>query len=98
MEIKNKLYNFVLLQVLWPSCNVRDLKLWSAVYLGTIETPVGVNDIKPRVSVIDIEASENEEPQGQMTKTRSYGDLIQAQDHTTHLHRRLSDPSISMEK
>jgi myotubularin-related protein 3/4 len=68
------------------------------VYLGTVETPLGISDIKSRVSVIDIEAGENEEPQGQMTKTRSYGDLVQAQDHTTYLHRRLSDPSISIEK
>lgn len=78
---------------------MRDLKLWSAVYLGTVETPLGIDDIKPRVSMIDIEAGDNEEPQGQMTKTRSYGDLLQAQDHTAaHLHRRLSDPSISIEK
>ena len=48
--------------------------------------------------MIDIENGDNEEPQGQMTKTRSYGDLIQAQDHLTRLHRRLSDPSISIEK
>lgn len=53
---------------------------------------------KQRVSMIDIEAGENEEPQGQMTKTRSYGDLIHAQDHVAYLHRRLSDPSISIEK
>lgn len=85
-------------QVLWPSCNVRDLQLWTAVYVGTIETPLDVADIKPQGSLIDIESNGNEELQGQMTKTRSYGDLIQAQDHTTNLHRRLSDPSISMEK
>ncbi|XP_058800817.1 myotubularin-related protein 4 [Phymastichus coffea] len=91
----NHLYSPSKDKVLWPSCNVRDLKLWSEVYLGSMETPLGINDIKP---VIDIETSENEKPQGQMTKTRSYGDLIQAQDHPTHLHRRLSDPSISIEK
>ncbi|XP_011501347.1 PREDICTED: myotubularin-related protein 3 isoform X1 [Ceratosolen solmsi marchali] len=94
----NHLYSPSKNQVLWPSCNVRDLKLWSAVYLGTVKTPLGLSDIKPRVPMIDIEASENEEPLGQMIKTRSYGDLVQAQDHTTYLHRRLSDPSISIEK
>ncbi|XP_031780136.1 myotubularin-related protein 4 isoform X2 [Nasonia vitripennis] len=94
----NHLYSPSKNQVLWPSCNVRDLKLWSAVYLGTVETPIGISDIKPRVSMIDIETGDNEEPQKQMTKTRSYGDLILAQDHTAHLHRRLSDPSISIEK
>lgn len=48
--------------------------------------------------MIDIEGGDNEEPQGQMTKTRSYGDLMHAPDHTAYLHRRLSDPSISVEK
>lgn len=48
--------------------------------------------------MIDSENGENEEPQGQMTKTRSYGDLIRAQDHLARIHRRLSDPSISIEK
>ncbi|XP_063988143.1 myotubularin-related protein 3 isoform X1 [Diachasmimorpha longicaudata] len=82
--------------VLWPNCNVRDLVLWSEVYLGSME--MSPKPDKQRVSVIDIELGENEEPQGQMTKTRSYGDLIQAQDHVAFLHRRLSDPSISIEK
>ena len=78
---------------------MRDLKLWSAVYLGSMETPLGVTDVKLGVSMIDIEANDNEELKGQMTKTRSYGDLMQAQDHSLHLHtRRLSDPSISIEK
>lgn len=68
------------------------------MYVGTIETPLGITDIKPQGSLIDVESTSNEELQGQMTKTRSYGDLVQAQDHTTTVHRRLSDPSISMEK
>lgn len=53
---------------------------------------------KQRVTLLDIEAGETEETQGVMTKTRSYGDLIHAQDHIAYLHRRLSDPSISIEK
>ncbi|KAJ8668071.1 hypothetical protein QAD02_009734 [Eretmocerus hayati] len=94
----NHLYSPTKNQVLWPSVNVRDLKLWSAVYLGTADTPLGIGDMKPPVSMIDIENGENEDLQGQMTKTRSYGDLIQAQDHTALLPRRLSDPSVSIEK
>ncbi|XP_015125043.1 myotubularin-related protein 3 [Diachasma alloeum] len=92
----NHLYSPSKNVVLWPSCNVRDLVLWSEVYLGSME--ISPKPDKQRVSVIDIEPGENEEPQGQMTKTRSYGDLIHAQDHVAFLHRRLSDPSISIEK
>lgn len=94
----NHLYSPLKNQVLWPSYNVRDLVLWSEVYLGSLETTLGVSDIKQRMTMIDIENGENEEPQGQMTKTRSYGDLIHAQDHLTRLQRRLSDSSISIEK
>lgn len=64
-----------------------------------MESSLGVRDDKQRVTMIDIESGENEEPQGQMTKTRSYGDLMHAlPDHAAYLHRRLSDPSISVEK
>ncbi|XP_014219004.1 myotubularin-related protein 3 [Copidosoma floridanum] len=84
--------------VLWPSFNVRDLKLWSDVYLGTVEPYAGTNDSTPRVPVIDIENNDSDELQGQMTKTRSFGDLIQVQDHTSFLPRRLSDPNIAIEK
>ncbi|XP_031369854.1 myotubularin-related protein 3 isoform X2 [Apis dorsata] len=94
----NHLYSPLKNQVLWPSCNVRDLVLWSEVYLGSMECPLGMRDDKQKVTMIDIEGAENEEPQGQMTKTRSYGDLMHTPDHTAYLHRRLSDPSASMEK
>lgn len=63
-----------------------------------MESSLGMTSIKPKVTMLDIEGAENDEPQSQMTKTRSYGDLIHAQDHVAHLHRRLSDPSISIEK
>ncbi|XP_057319209.1 myotubularin-related protein 3 isoform X1 [Microplitis mediator] len=93
----NHLYTPLKNQVLWPKCNVRDLVLWSEVYLGSME--MSPKPDKQRVSLIDIEGADNEEPQhGQMTKTRSYGDLIHTQDHVSYLHRRLSDPSISIEK
>ncbi|XP_043602582.1 myotubularin-related protein 3 isoform X2 [Bombus pyrosoma] len=94
----NHLYSPLKNQVLWPSCNVRDLVLWSEVYLGSMESLLGIRDDKQRVTMIDIEGGENEEPQGQMTKTRSYGDLMHTPDHAAYLHRRLSDPSASVEK
>ncbi|XP_031830267.1 phosphatidylinositol-3,5-bisphosphate 3-phosphatase MTMR4 isoform X2 [Nomia melanderi] len=94
----NHLYSPLEKQVLWPNCNVRELVLWPEVYSGSMESSVGMRDDKQNVAMIDIERGENEEPQGQMTKTRSYGDLMHAPDHTAYLHRRLSDPSISVEK
>lgn len=94
----NHLYSPSKNRVLWPSCNVRDLVLWSEVYLGSMETSLGIGDDKQRVTMIDIEGGESEEPQGQMSKTRSYGDLMHTPDHAAYLHRRLSDPSASVEK
>ncbi|XP_046608282.1 myotubularin-related protein 3 isoform X1 [Neodiprion virginianus] len=94
----NYLYSPSKHQVLWPSCSVRDLVLWSEVYLGSMVTSTGDNKDKQTVGIIDIEGGEGDEPQSQMTKTRSYGDLIHAQDHNVYPHRRLSDPSITLEK
>ncbi|XP_076632772.1 phosphatidylinositol-3,5-bisphosphate 3-phosphatase MTMR4 isoform X1 [Colletes latitarsis] len=93
----NHLYTPLKNEVLWPSCNVRDLVLWAEVYLGSTESSLDIRDDKQRVTMIDIESGESEEPQGQMTKTRSYGDLMHTPDHAAYLHRRLSDPSISVE-
>ncbi|XP_076180922.1 phosphatidylinositol-3,5-bisphosphate 3-phosphatase MTMR4 isoform X2 [Ptiloglossa arizonensis] len=93
----NHLYSPVKNRVLWPSCNVRDLILWSELYLGSMESSLDITDDKQRATMIDIESGESEEPQEQMTKTRSYGDLMHAPDHAAYLHRRLSDPSISVE-
>ncbi|XP_034951437.1 myotubularin-related protein 3 [Chelonus insularis] len=93
----NHLYSPSKNQVLWPKCNVRDLVLWSEVYLGSMEMSLNKPD-KQRVPLIDNENNDKDETHGQMTKTRSYGDLIHPQDHAAYLYRRLSDPSISIEK
>ncbi|KAK9719411.1 FYVE zinc finger [Popillia japonica] len=78
-------------QVLWPQCNVRDLKLWSAVYLGSLE----------QRSTGDSGSSSCPGPpdsiHNQMTKTRSYGDLPNAADICPSTFRRCSDPSITVE-
>ncbi|XP_018569560.1 myotubularin-related protein 3 isoform X2 [Anoplophora glabripennis] len=76
-------------KVLWPQCNVRELKLWSEVYLGSMEinfnTEVGPSwypgppELSPR----------------HMTKTRSYGDLKNVGDFCQNQYRRCSDPSIN---
>lgn len=76
-------------KVLWPQCNVRDLSLWSEIYLGTME---------PNFS------SENgagscpgppEQSPHHMTKTRSFGDLINAGEVCPNMLRRNSDPNIN---
>ncbi|KRT84772.1 tyrosine phosphatase, partial [Oryctes borbonicus] len=78
-------------QVLWPQCNVRDLKLWSAVYLGSLE----------QRSTGDSGSSSCPGPpdsiHNQMTKTRSYGDLPNAADICSNTFRRCSDPSITVD-
>ncbi|XP_033337491.1 phosphatidylinositol-3,5-bisphosphate 3-phosphatase MTMR4 [Megalopta genalis] len=94
----NHLYSPLEKQVLWPDYNVRKLKLWSEVYSGSMESSVGTRDNKQNVTMIDIEPGETEEPQRQITKTRSCDDLIHAPDHTAYHQRRLSAPSISVEK
>ncbi|CAG9820540.1 unnamed protein product [Phaedon cochleariae] len=74
-------------KVLWPQCNVRDLHLWSEVYLGSIE-----ESSYPESSRFCPDTRESSP--NYMTKTRSYGDLINDGDSCTYSYRRLSDPSI----
>lgn len=77
--------------VLWPQCNVRDLQLWAEVYLGSLEiqnmvdTGSGACPGPPSVTL------------HQMTKTRSYGDLLCAADQCRTTNRRKSDPSITLD-
>ncbi|CAH0548600.1 unnamed protein product [Brassicogethes aeneus] len=76
-------------KILWPLCNVRDLLLWSEVYLGSMEANAGGQEGGSGACP---------GPPGmfphQMTKTRSYGDLLNPGEHTI-LYRRNSDPSIN---
>lgn len=97
-------------QVLWPSCNVRDLVLWSEVYLGAVETSqplsptVGVAAVVQQGSGAalngDHGAAHHSGPASSpapVGKTRSYDDLLAAADHATQMHRRSSDPSITLD-
>nr|XP_022920445.1 myotubularin-related protein 3 [Onthophagus taurus]XP_022920446.1 myotubularin-related protein 3 [Onthophagus taurus]XP_022920447.1 myotubularin-related protein 3 [Onthophagus taurus] len=77
-------------QVLWPQCNVRDLHLWTEVYLGSLE----------RRSTVESGCSScpgpPEDPISQhMTKTRSYGDLPNASENSQTHFRRSSDSGIT---
>lgn len=79
------------LQVLWPQYNVRDLQFWSEVYLGSLETPSN-----PEASSGYMPEPPGTSPQ-HMTKTRSYGDLLNASDACPNQFRRCSDPSITVD-
>ncbi|KAJ8964200.1 hypothetical protein NQ314_005069 [Rhamnusium bicolor] len=90
---RNYLYtpvsNATAVDVLWPQCDIRDLKLWKEVYIGSMEANFnaengpgphpGPSGLSPR----------------HMTKTRSYGDLKSAEGTCPNHYRRCSDPSIN---
>lgn len=92
---KNPLYVPNKERVLWPAHNVRDLALWSEVYLGslgnnqntTLDCPSNGNDSN---------INQNGESTSPMIKTRSYGDLITGVNQGG-LTRRSSDPNMSLE-
>lgn len=77
-------------RVLWPAHNVRDLRLWSEVYLGSLGNQ-NPSDYPPN----NVETTP--ETAAQMTKTRSYGDLLTAGGALNGLTRRSSDPNMTAE-
>jgi myotubularin-related protein 3/4 len=96
-------------QVLWPACNVRDLVLWSKVYLGVVETNLSQSPSTgasvqqgPGAAVLngDCAVAHHSGPvssSAPVGKTRSYDDLLAAAEHATQMHRRSSDPSIVLD-
>uniref|UniRef100_W4VR85 Lateral signaling target protein 2 homolog n=1 Tax=Corethrella appendiculata TaxID=1370023 RepID=W4VR85_9DIPT len=76
-------------RVLWPAHNVRDLALWSEVYLGSL----GGNQYTTDYPTTD--GNSNNAEISSMTKTRSYGDLVTGIERG--LTRRSSDPNMSVE-
>ncbi|XP_063929723.1 myotubularin-related protein 4 isoform X2 [Zophobas morio] len=81
-------------RVLWPQSNVRDLHLWHEVYLGSWEVNFSTDGGSGSCP------GPPESSPSHMTKTRSYGDLINAADVGTGptQFRRSSDPSINIDK
>jgi hypothetical protein len=88
---------------------VRDLVLWSEVYLGAVETS---QPLSPSVGVAAAQQGSGAALNGDhgaahrsgpapspapVGKTRSYDDLLAAADHATQMHRRSSDPSIALD-
>ncbi|XP_065366478.1 myotubularin-related protein 3 isoform X3 [Calliphora vicina] len=89
---RNPLYKPNKDKVLWPAHNVRDLSLWTEVYLGSL----GGN----QQNCIDFPAYINESLMGSissMSKTRSYGDLITAGFIQNSISRRSSDPNMTVD-
>lgn len=87
---KNPLYVPNREKVLWPAHNVRDLALWSEVYLGSLGNQNSL-DYPPST------ADGNQESMSHMIKTRSYGDLITAGGIHGGLTRRSSDPNMTVD-
>lgn len=83
-------------QVLWPSCNVRDLVLWNEVYIGSLEAAV-TKLLSPTEETL---VTNGLSGLG-LGKTRSYGDLMTAstgESQTSLVHgRRSSHPNIATE-
>ncbi|XP_017480642.1 PREDICTED: myotubularin-related protein 4 isoform X2 [Rhagoletis zephyria] len=87
---KNPLYIANRDAVIWPAHHVRDLYLWTDVYLGSLGNQ----------NSIDFPNNSNETVQGSitpMTKTRSYGDLTSANIMQSGISRRSSDPNVTLE-
>ncbi|KAJ6636385.1 Myotubularin-related protein 3, partial [Pseudolycoriella hygida] len=87
---KNPLYVANRERVLWPAHNVRDLVLWSEVYLGSLGNQ-NPSDYPPSTNEV------NQESKSPMIKTRSYGDLLSTGGNLFGLQRRSSDPNMTAE-
>ncbi|KAL5275656.1 MTMR4 family protein [Megaselia abdita] len=87
---RNPLYSKHKDKVLWPAHNVRDLYLWTDVYLGSLGNQ-NPTDFPPSNETNGIESTNH------LTKTRSYGDLLTAGVHLNGLSRRSSDPNMAVD-
>ncbi|GFG28834.1 hypothetical protein Cfor_03049 [Coptotermes formosanus] len=108
-NFRNHLYCTSRELVLWPACNVRDLVLWSEVYLGAVEAnhplspSTGASMQQGSGTAVlngDCPAAHHSGPvtsSAPVGKTRSYDDLLAAAEHATQMHRRSSDPSIALD-
>ncbi|XP_075390808.1 phosphatidylinositol-3,5-bisphosphate 3-phosphatase MTMR3 isoform X2 [Tenrec ecaudatus] len=91
---KNLLYSSQSEAVLYPVCHVRNLMLWSAVYLPSSSPSAPAED-----SCAPYPApgpGPDESPPSRLPKTRSFDNLTTACDNTMPLaSRRSSDPSLN---
>uniref|UniRef100_A0A8C5ZRU6 phosphatidylinositol-3,5-bisphosphate 3-phosphatase n=1 Tax=Marmota marmota marmota TaxID=9994 RepID=A0A8C5ZRU6_MARMA len=90
---KNLLYSSQS-EVLYPVCHVRNLMLWSAVYLACPSPSTPVDDSCAPYPVPG--TSPDDPPLSRLPKTRSFDNLTIACDSTVPLaSRRSSDPSLN---
>uniref|UniRef100_A0A8D8KYL6 Lateral signaling target protein 2 homolog n=2 Tax=Culex pipiens TaxID=7175 RepID=A0A8D8KYL6_CULPI len=88
---KNHLYVPNRERVLWPAHSVRDLRLWTEVYLGSWGGNQSAADYPANGDGVS-----GQELGGSMTKTRSYGDLMTGVN-AGGLTRRSSDPNMTVD-
>ncbi|KAG0721169.1 Myotubularin-related protein 3 [Chionoecetes opilio] len=84
-------------QVLYPSCHVKDLRLWTSVYMPEMGEVTADTTTSAHPSVGDDEDEEDELAGGggELVKTKSYDDLLAGTSSPPHhLLRRSSDPNI----
>nr|XP_044988938.1 myotubularin-related protein 3 isoform X2 [Jaculus jaculus] len=91
---KNLLYSSQSEAVLYPVCHVRNLMLWSAVYLPCPSPSTPVDDSCAPYPAPG--TSPDDAPLSRLPKTRSFDNLTTACDSTVPLaSRRSSDPSLN---
>ncbi|XP_069413297.1 phosphatidylinositol-3,5-bisphosphate 3-phosphatase MTMR3 isoform X3 [Ovis canadensis] len=91
---KNLLYSSQSEAVLYPVCHVRNLMLWSAVYLPCPSPPTPVDDSCAPYPAPG--SSPDDPPLSRLPKTRSFDNLTTTCDNTVPLaSRRSSDPSLN---
>ncbi|KAM8960673.1 phosphatidylinositol-3,5-bisphosphate 3-phosphatase MTMR3 [Pelodytes ibericus] len=91
---KNFLYSSQSETVLYPVCHVRNLMLWSAVYLpGSSPSTPSEESCTPYPAC---GSSTEDPPHCRLPKTRSYDDIPTSCDlHVPCVNRRSSDPSLN---
>ncbi|XP_053225488.1 myotubularin-related protein 3 isoform X4 [Podarcis raffonei] len=91
---KNLLYSSQSESVLYPVCHVRNLMLWSAVYLPCSSPSTPADDTCAPYPVPG--SSPEDQPLGRLPKTRSFDNLTMAGDSSVPTtNRRSSDPSLN---
>ncbi|KAM6422805.1 phosphatidylinositol-3,5-bisphosphate 3-phosphatase MTMR3 isoform 7-T9 [Liasis olivaceus] len=91
---KNLLYSSQSESVLYPVCHVRNLMLWSAVYLPCSSPSTPVDDTCAPYPVPG--SSPEDQPLSRLPKTRSFDNLTTACDSSIPTaNRRSSDPSLN---
>jgi myotubularin-related protein 3/4 len=91
---KNPLYIPNRERVLWPAHNLRDLTVWSEVYLCSLGN--NQNSVDPTTTGEMTAVPKAGESTSPMIKTRSYGDLVSG-FNPNGLTRRSSDPNMPVE-